>query len=360
MPPDPLSPEPARGRRELADAMPHIVWTMDRTGAVTWFNRRWSEYTGLDLAETLRVGAESLVHPDDLPALTAMFPAAMSRGQPISASYRLRRKSDGSWRWHDARVVPMDPSSEHHDAFVGTATDVDDQRRLSLQQKFLVEAGNVLGTSLDVGATLADVAKLAVPHLADWCSIDLLNPAGTLERLAVAHVEPAKVQLAWDLWRRLPPKPEDTTGTYNVIRTGRAEIFPEISDSLLVQLIPDSDVLALVRSLGLRSSMSLPLATRDRVLGALSLVSAESGRRYNQDDVAFGEELGRMIASALDNARLYTEAKDARAAAEAIAAEVLEQSRAVSAALLAMREERDEAIERLTRLGDQRAKAGAP
>jgi len=360
MPSDTLSPEHARGRRELADAMPHIVWTSDAAGKVTWFNRKWTEYTGLDLAETLRVGAGTLVHPDDLPALASMFPDAISRGQPISATYRLRRKSDGSWRWHDARVVPMEASSDHGDACVGTAIDVDDQRRLSLQQRFLVEAGNVLGTSLDVGATLADVAKLAVPHLADWCSIDLLNDAGTLDRLAVAHVDPAKVQLAWDLWRRMPPKPEDATGTYNVIRTGRAEIFPEIPDSLLVQLIPDPEVLELIRSLGLRSSMSLPLATRDRVLGTLALVSAESGRRYNKDDIAFGEELGRMIASALDNARLYTEAKDARAAAEAIAAEILEQSRAVSAALLEMREERDEALERLARLGAERSPPGAP
>ena len=110
-----------------------------------------------------------------------------------------------------------------------------------------------------------------------------------------------------------------------------------------MQSIPDGEVLALIRSLGLRSSMCVPLFVRDRVIGALTLVSAESNRLYGARDLTFATELARRIGVAVDNARLYGEAEQARAAAEAMAADVVEQSRAVEAALLAMRAERDDA-----------------
>ena len=105
--------------KKLADAMPHIVWTHDGAGVPTYFNKKWTEYTGLDLAETLRVGPDTLVHPEDLPEVQRMAQQARERGAPFEASYRLRGR-DGALRWHHAYIVPL-----HEDggvvAWVGTA-----------------------------------------------------------------------------------------------------------------------------------------------------------------------------------------------------------------------------------------------
>lgn len=351
--------EEVRARQwALADAIPQIIWTHDREGVPTYVNRQWTEYTGLDLAETLRVGAGTLVHPDDLPEVTRLLAASRSAGAPVEAAYRLRRARDGAWRWHTARVVPVVGPERVTTSFVGTATDVDDRRRADEAQRFLIGATEVLGSSLDLTKTLDDIARLVVPQLADWCSIDLLSEGGTLERAAVAHVDPTKVALAWDLWRRLPPRPDDPHGTYAVIRARRGERLEEIPDALLAAAIPDPEILAIARSLGLHSSMSVPLVARDRALGALSLVSAESGRRYGEGDMAFAEEFARRIAVAVDNAQLYTQATEARVLAETLASDVAAQSRAVAAALLAMRAERDAALARVEVLERARGDTG--
>jgi PAS domain S-box-containing protein len=343
-------------QRELADAMPHIVWTDGPDGAATYFNRRWTEYTGLDLAQTQRVGAHTLIHPSDLEEVLRVFGEARQKGAAFTATYRLRSR-DGAYRWHEARVVPLHVENGRVVSFVGTAVDVDDQRRLNHQQQFLAEAGKVLGTSLEPAKTLSDVARLVVPDLADWCAIDLVSEAGGIERLAVAHVDPTKVALAEELWRRSPPRPDEPHGVYEVVRTRRAEHFENIPDELLVASIPDPELLAIIRTLGLSSSMCVPLIARDRVLGALSLVSAESGRHYGKEDLAFANDFAIRIAVAVDNARLYTAAQQARAAAEALAAEVVEQSRTVESALLGMRAERDAALTKLAQLERSLGKA---
>lgn len=329
--------------RLLADAIPHIVWTMTPDGVVTYFNRRWTEYTGLDLEETLRNGAETLVHPDDRAAIIELMQRARDTGRDLETWYRLRRR-DGAYRWHRAMVIPLERDGERVVSWVGTATDADDARRLLDEQRYLAQATRVLGASLDTEQTLADVCRLVVPHLSDWCAIDLLDEKGQIHRAGVAHVDPEKVALAEEVWRRQPPKPDDPGGSYAVIRTRAPEVHEDIPDALLVASIPDPELLAIFRKLGLRSSMCVPLVAREHVLGTLSLVSAESGRRYGKRDLAFAQDFALRIATAIENARLYGAAKAARAAAEALAADVSEQSRAAEAALLAMRAERDAAI----------------
>lgn len=329
---------PDRFDRELADAMPHVVWTHDREGNVTYFNRAWTDLTGLDVEGTQRVGAASVVHPEDRDALVRLFDESRTQDASIRATYRLRAK-DGSYRWHEATVVPLRRDGDGVRLWVGIARDVDDQQRLLTEAHFVAEAARLLGSSLEVSQTLANVARLVVPHLADWCAIDLMNDEGLVERVAVAHVDPAKVELAWELWRKLPPKPDDPQGLYAVIRTRTPEHYEDIPDELLVQVLPDPEQLALFRGLGLRSSMCVPLVARDRALGALTLVSAESGRRYKARDLEFAQDFAQRISTAIDNARLYAEAHQARAAAEALAADVVEQSRAAERALKTMRAE---------------------
>jgi len=187
----------------------------------------------------------------------------------------------------------------------------EDAERVEASQRFLSEASGVLAGSLDYDATLAAVARLVVPHLADWASIDMLNPDGTFRRVGVAHVDPAKAALGWELSRRHPPSSRDPTGPGNVVRTGQPEVFEDISDELLSHAAQDSVVLDIIRSLGLVSSICVPLKVGGRPAGAMTLVSAESRRHFGASDLALAEELARRASVAIDNAWAYREAKEA-------------------------------------------------
>jgi GAF domain-containing protein len=175
---------------------------------------------------------------------------------------------------------------------------------------FLAAASSELASSLDYQVTLATVAQLAVPTIADWCAVEILVD-GRLRTVAVAHVDPAKVALAEDLLRRYPADPDSATGSQNVVRTGRSELHPVITDDMLVAATRDEDHLRLARELNLRSALTVPLLARGRALGAITLIFAESDRTYSTDDVTFAEDLARRAAVAIDNAHLHSETRDA-------------------------------------------------
>jgi PAS domain S-box-containing protein len=191
----------------------------------------------------------------------------------------------------------------------GTQRDVTESRRAEEAQRFLAEASDVLSSSLDYRETLSSVARLAVPSLADWCFVDVLNEDGSLERLAVEHHDPEKVMLVYELQERYPPDPESPGGVHHVLRTGEPEMMSEIPEKLVDQAARDEKHGEMLRKLGLRSYMVVPLVTRGRTLGAISFVSAESGRQYGEADLELAEELARRTALAVDNARLYEEAQ---------------------------------------------------
>jgi signal transduction histidine kinase/CheY-like chemotaxis protein len=195
--------------------------------------------------------------------------------------------------------------------------DVTDKKRDEARRTFLVDATSALAESLDHEATVARVARLAVPRLADWCAVDLVvEGQPSPRRLAVAHVDPTKVSLALELDAKYPPQPDALTGVPSVLRTGRSEFYPDIPDELLVAACVDAEHLRIARALNLRSAMVVPLATRGRVLGALSFVYAESGRTYSEDDLHLAEELARRCANAIENARLYASEQAARKSAD--------------------------------------------
>jgi PAS domain S-box-containing protein len=175
----------------------------------------------------------------------------------------------------------------------------------------MADASNVLAASLDYQTTLQNVARLTVPFLADWCTVDLLAEDGSLDQVAVAHTDPAKVEWARKLRQMYPTDMQAPGGVSKVIRTGEPEIYPSIPDEMLVAGARDEEHLRLSREVGLTSAMIVPLVARGRTLGALSFVAAESRRHYTPADLPVAEELARRAALAVDNARLYHEAQEA-------------------------------------------------
>jgi PAS domain S-box-containing protein len=198
--------------------------------------------------------------------------------------------------------------------------DITERRRLQREAQrqrehiaFLDEATTVLTASLDHEETLKRLADLAVPRVADWCVIYLAaeKDEGRIRQLVVAHADPEKTEWARELNVRYPPDPQAPRGAMAVIRTGQAEFYPEIPDALLVQSAKDEEHLRLLRELGIRSAMTVPLTFRDRVYGAMSFVTSESGRRYTAEDLGVARELARRAGQAIDNARLYSEVQTA-------------------------------------------------
>ena len=304
--------------RQLADAMPQIVWTADGTGAATYFNRRWFEYTGMTPEDVGPNAWYQIVHPDDLPAAVARREQTLRSGETFEVEYRFRG-ADGRYRWHLGRAVPVRDAAGAIGFWIGTATDIHDRKRIEDQRAFIVTAGDTLSRSLDYRETLRQVAELAAGDIADWCSVHVVEPDGTIVELAVAHNDPAKVTFARELQERYPPEANAGTGAPAVIRTGEPELVPEITEEMLKMVARDDLHLELLQELGLSSYMCVPMKGRESVLGAITLITSDSGRHFGAEDLSLAEELARRAATAIENARLYREAEARAQAARVLA-----------------------------------------
>jgi PAS domain S-box-containing protein len=207
--------------------------------------------------------------------------------------------------------------------------DVTLEKRHRVRSEFLAKAGEALVASIDLDATFATVARLAVPTLADWCAIDIVDADGAAPRqVAVAHVDESMVRLARELGERYPPDPNARSGVHEVIRTSKPELYAEIPKAMLEASARDPEHLRLLHTLRLESAMVVPLRARGRCFGAMSFVYADSGRRYNEDDLAFAEDFARRAAMAIDNALALREAEMARAQERTLRGEAEKASRA--------------------------------
>jgi PAS domain S-box-containing protein len=178
-----------------------------------------------------------------------------------------------------------------------------ESERARREASFLADAGAVLSSSLDYPTTLAHVAESAVPVFADWCAVDVLEENGQLQRLALAHENPDRVTVAREFRRKYPPL--ETDPTYVVVRTKEPVLVEELPHEMLVQGARDSQHLEDLLALGIRSFIVVPLLSRDKALGALTFVTAESNRSYTAADVSFAQQLASRAATAIENAKLH-------------------------------------------------------
>jgi PAS domain S-box-containing protein len=280
-----------------------------RTGKLFWNDRLFEmlDLSHSEFTSTLEDFFE-LLHAEDRERVSENLTAHLERGAEYNVELRLRHSS-GEYVHCIGRGKAQREEDGTPYRMAGTVTDITERKRTEEAQRFLSETSAALSSSLDYRATLASVARLAVPPLADWCAVDVVEEDGSLKRLAVEHEDPEKASLARELQGRYPPDLDALYGVAKVLRTGKPELVPEIPETLLEEAIPDGELRGVVRGLGLRSLMVVPLMARGRTLGAITLVTAESGRRYGDEDLALAEELARRAALAVDNARLYDEAR---------------------------------------------------
>src|SRR5215210_4194352 len=287
----------------------YAIFMLDPGGCVTTWNEGAERIEGYGEEEILGRHFSSFYpeedvergHPEDV------LRAALAEGRYVEEGLKVRQ--DGSRFWASAVITALRDRKGNLKGFSMVVHDTTERKHTDDVLRFLAESGTTLSSSLDYRDTLANVARLAVPTLADWCAIDVMEEDGTVERLAVEHSDPEKVALAYELQERYPSDPETTRGVGKVLRTNEPDMMAEIPEALLDQAAMDVEHRTIMKELGLRSYMVVPMVARGRSHGAITLVSAESGRRYEETDLRLAEELARRAALAVDNAKLYEEAQ---------------------------------------------------
>ena len=279
-------------------------------GSIWTWNGGAERLFGYSAQEAVGQSIALIIPPDRFPE-EREIQSRLIRGERIEPFETVRVAKDGR-RFDVSLSVSALRNSEGMVIGVSSvARDITERKRAEKARRFLADAGEILTTnSLDYEATLSAVARVVVPRLADWCTVTVTTPAGGLRQLAVAHVDPAKVAMALELIKRYPPDPNRPRGVPGVIRTGEPEFVSELTEEMVAGAAQDPEHLAILRNLGLRSVMIVPLAARNRNLGAITFVTAESGHHYTPADLELAVDLGRRAGLAMDNAWLFQECQE--------------------------------------------------
>ena len=306
------------GLAEILDSLAEAVTIRNQHGIVH-ANRAALRSMGFDSVEEMQArGAGSIfkdyiVQAEDGRELTmADVPSvrqlAGEAGEPLLM--RTVHRQTGEVKWDLLKSTPLLDQQGEPIATVTIIEDVTLEKTAELRERFLARATETLMSSIDHQETLRNVAWLAVPEIADWCAVDLVDETGARQQVVVAHPDPDKLILAERLRAYDPDPPDREQGVGRVIRTGVSELYSEVTDEMLAPTAVDEEHLSLLREVGFRSVLIVPLRARGRTLGVLSLVTAESRRRFDESDMEFAEQLASRAAIAVDNARLATARRD--------------------------------------------------
>jgi PAS domain S-box-containing protein len=288
-----------------------------REGIITSWNKAAERMYGYCVQEM--VGQPiTLLFPLDRQEEFRRIMEQISLGKRVDLYETVRRRKDGTFLPVAVTISPIYDESGQIVGASDIAHDITERKRVEAQERFLTEVSKVLSSSLDYQETLANIARLVVPQLADWFAVDLVDAAGNFALIEIAHKDPKQVNWARRLREQFPIDPDALTGTPRVVRTGKAELYTDISDEMLVASARTEEELALARQIGYSSVMIVPLIARGKTVGVVSFIATESGKKYNERDLALAEEVGRQAGVALDHARLYREAQQSREQLEII------------------------------------------
>lgn len=309
-----------RGAERRLDAivgsLSEPVTIRDRTDRIVYANRAALSHLGFQSVAELeqtppeRIMADYIVLGEDGGEISMQqIPSVrLLQGEtPEPLLIRTIHRDSGAERWNLLKAAPVLDESGRLEATIMLIEDVTEQQREQQRSAVLGEASLVLASSLDYEQTLQNVAQLAVPEIADWCGVDLLDAEGDRVPVAVAHVDPARLQLADEL-RRYPLTEADLEhGLGRVLRVGESVLYPEIPEDMLLQAAVSDEHLALLRAVEMRSAAIVPIRLGKRILGAMTLVGAESGRVLDRADLELAEQIASRAAVAIENSRLYSE-----------------------------------------------------
>lgn len=304
------TPVAARLLRAILQASSEEIATLDRDGRFLFVNSAFARAVGWKPEEVVGKTGQEIGAPAELVAqFDRERECVLASGEPLTG--KVVYPTPQGARHYDYLWTPLPDETGATTALLFAARDVTVRRREELAQAFLTRASEVFASSLDYERTLQQVADLAVPHIADWCGVDMREEDGAISQVAVAHIDPEKIRWAHELRRLYPPDPQGTSGLPGVLRTGKSELYAHIPDEMMVAFARDERHLEMTRHIGMRSVMIVPIVGRERVLGAITFVTThESGHTLTQAEVALAEGLAARAALAIENARLYRMAQD--------------------------------------------------
>ena len=292
------------------------VTIRDRQDRIVYANPAALQTLGFDSVEELRVTPPADIMADYIVSGEDGRPVAMEdipsvrilrgqRAEPLLI--RTIHRQTGAQRWQLLKSAPLLDSDREIEATITVIEDVTEQKRAERQNAFLADVSAALASSLDYEQTLRNVAQLAVPDVVDWCAVDLRDEDGDRRPVAVAHADPGQLKLAEELrnYEEIRLNPNEGIGL--VFRTGQPVLYPAILDEMLVRLAADQHHLDLLREVGMRSVAVVPMSVGNRILGAMTLVNAESGRTLDDFDLRLAQQVADRAAVAIENARLYSE-----------------------------------------------------
>ncbi|MFN2635388.1 MAG: PAS domain S-box protein [Thermoanaerobaculia bacterium] len=292
--------------RKILETTNEGVWWIDKGSRTIFVNDRMAAMLGT--RPDLMLGTTVFDYLDG-PQQEEVRAFLQRRQEGISEQFDLQfRRQDGSALWVIVSASPVLGADGRFAGSLAMLTDITARKRAEQADRFLLEVAHALGSSLDTRATLRQLADLAVPTIGDWCQVELVGDDGSLDPIAISHVDPEKVDLARRMNEEYPAGADATLGAPQVARTGEAELISEIPDGLLASAARSPEHLEMLRSLGMVSYVCVPIVLRDTVLGTIGFVSAESGRRYDGADLLLAHRVAALAATAMDNARLYAEA----------------------------------------------------
>ncbi len=290
--------ESERRYRILADALPQIIMLADEDRRLHYVNPHYEAYTGVTIDE-LPARWHEVIHPDDIPAIAR----ARATGEPYEIEYRLRRASDGAFRWHFARCMKI-PGHSPRAKWLAAAIDIDDRKRAEESLRFIEKAGSLLSQSLDLETTFETLMDLVIPEFGDWATMSLRDDDGRLETIAVRHRDPAMTRRMRELLGVDYFDEAHVWGTAAVYRTGLPQLIPRVTRENVQAAVKDRYV-PLFEELGFGSFIALPVRKGDDVIGSFGIASAGGRRVYTDNDLPALEELARRAGAAIGNARLY-------------------------------------------------------
>ncbi|MGA9525535.1 MAG: PAS domain S-box protein [Myxococcaceae bacterium] len=295
----------------ILEATPDVVATADADGRLLYLNRTGREMAGFRDEE---------VRCHSLSDLVPGWAAHIVMGEAIPTAMR-----DGIWRGEiallrrDGQELPVSKVMIAHRRQSGEVEylstinrDISDLKRIEEIQTYLSEASRHLSGSLELEQVLAIIPELVVPRHADLCLLDLLEgeQKPELRRKVARHRDPAKQPLV-DAMKEFAPHSARVMGAARTLQTGEPELTADLTESWLQEVSQDERHLALLRELEVKSSLIVPLRSRGRVIGALTCMFAESGRRYRPSDLPLAMDLADRVGLALDNAGLFRRSQDA-------------------------------------------------
>lgn len=296
--------------RSLVKNSRDIITVLTAQGIIQYTSPSITAILGYQPEELLGQNAFKGVHPEDVLAFQAVVTCVRPHPSVAAVPVEVRfRHANGSWVYLEAIANNLnDPGVS---SLVVNSRDITERKRVEASQRFLAEANSVLAASLDYRATLASLARLVVPTLADFCFFDVITADKQIQRVAWWHKDPAKQEWFTQVQRYIPPQNFKHHPVANVLLTGQADFVPEVSDAWIQAAATSAEHLQSMRDLQFHSLMTVPLIAHDQKLGALTFcLVRDSGRNYTRADLRLAEDLAHRAALALDNARLYHEAQE--------------------------------------------------